>query len=423
MPANEDVQLTFTIDDAEAQRAWEKFAQGPQKAEEALKKLHDQSEHTGHGIGSVLDHTVGKWLTLHAAIHEAIHLIREYHEEMMKMRDEEAGAFQTTDKAMRPLFAALKLAEPGEQQELQDAISRIAIQKTVSIPRAAKSAASLARYGATQEQILGGDLEALLNYEKAASIAGQTPDSDQILKALYRSKRGITPDAIAGLGAQMVAYTGRIAGFGPQTVEDYAKYAGLMGSDPEALGIYAELATQYEPKQIKKKITELYSSRPSGGARRQLAELRDRLHADTGQANPAEEYHKAIEIEDQSIGSKIEQGEALLMYQRAKSGERLTRAQRLERFESLYRNAGASNLDIWIKDKRLWLESWNGEDSENELMGTFIAEQRVMSGKAGSRNPKEIAEIISGQRDITIKLQGHDGRDIPHEPAAGALNH
>jgi hypothetical protein len=432
MPAKDNVVVRMTAEDAGAFEMWRRQAKGPELMGDAIEKVGHKSHSMSEEVGHELDHMAGKWVTVHAAIHEAIHLVKEYYEVLKEQREEEEGATRTIDSGSAKYAQKQRLKTPEAREHAARRIGEAGARAGVSPETAFAGATLLAESGVPDDQASGEALDELLKLQNATG--GNADISKRVLDIIRRSMPGgkVTAKSIHDVGIATRQLTGQ-EGFNDQTIDLFAKVAtdltGKGGYDyGTALSLTTAVSSKYDPREAKSILKRFAAPGMQKGEKEYLDKARGMLGNNSGA-----DYDQAADIQRQTLGSR-EQSEAtkkvLNEYEPGMTSRQLAHDRLKNAMRYYY---GVHPVTEALASTDLMLHEAYGiatGQSEEETLKSFIPKWSPgnrQRGWAPSDN-EHFRKMMLGEEQIPLKVhvttqfQGPDGLDIPHEPAAHGLS-
>lgn len=371
-----------------------------------------------------IDGLIGKYTTLNGILAVSLTAIKQVLETQEKLRGERVDATQVIDTGTRNYRIAQ--GNLSEQAGLQAASRITAIaQQTKSTNQAAFAGATLlAKFGVGREEAEGSALTELLTAQDVAEAQGNYDPSTLskgILEALNRFKQPITGENIRRFSGTAFGLSQKIKGFDAGEIGITADVATMarergLGMD-ETAAMVGVLSEAYGEGGGKKRFKSLFKDGEFTLAERdEVAKLRRRARGVL--SGTAADYETATNI----AGGGMEDSAAQAQSGYEASGFEpgiLDAATVRKRYLTARRNVigGTSAIDETLQGYRFdWLNYFGGPEYAVNNLTSGFGPGPVNAGMG------RIRDQALGRQEITVRLQTTDGRDIPTQSEAEALN-
>lgn len=424
--AKERVDITCDADVARAIEKIVSLAREYNKIGDAAQDVGEKGKKASNEWAQALDGVVGKWFTISKAIDLAVAGVKRFLDEQAKLRAEQVGATRAIDAGLTSYRIAQGNLSDNEGLSAASRILGVA-QQTKALPETAfAGATTLASYKVGRDEAEGSALRELLELRDVVSTQGNMDAgsfSASVLSALDRSKTPITGANIKRFGQTAFGLSQQLKGFDAgemQITGDVATYgrnAG-MGFD-ETMAIVGSLSEAYGEGTAKKKFKSLFGdSKFTPEEKVKVAEMRARAGELLGSGSSA--YSGAQAIADSSMANRSELAETQYQMSGFKPGITDPADIRKNLITSL-RNRGVGSWGQTLAGINFDLMSWITGSPESAIKWSTSAHPEDFGFPADPRQ-KGIREEALGQKEMVIKLQTYDGRDIPAETSAEGLN-
>lgn len=430
MPAKDQITIRMSAEDAGAFEMWRKQAKGPEAMGDAIEKAGKKGKQATNELTAELGNMIGKWASIGAAIETAKKIMEDYFSTKRELEQSEAQASAAADSALRKYFVTARIGDEKQQAASTQRIGNIALRQKTSLPAAGSAANMLTQFGVSRQEAEGGTLEELLQLQTAATATGGDPDeiSRRVLEIIRRSTPGgkVNKGSIGKVGVAMRQLTSSDLGFSDDAFNLYAKHATVLqqgGYDTAtAMALSAAISEKYDPRQARSIIKEIAKPGMQKGEAAFLARAKGAL----GKGGEAD-YRQAIETGRGSVASlqaESETGGTL-----AEMGQKkLTTDQIKKRLIAELRASGASESEI---TKGVY--GFEHPGGFLPITSWYSDEQRAAIGLGGAIDPfnnfsptfvhappgrEQALQRVTGQRPLTVRIKGQDGRDVPHQVEA-----
>jgi hypothetical protein len=304
MPAKDNVVIRMTSEDAGAFEAWRKAAKGPEAMGDAIEKGATKGKHHTDQLTHSVDHLIGKWTSVIAAIELTKKTLENYMETARESESRQSQAALDVDAVMRPYFAKKGISDVGQQQSLTQRVGQIAVQRRAGTAEAGSALDLLAGYKFANQNDEFAAFDELLQLGKAAGAKGADPKEfeTRVLAAITRST-GKDPSAksIRHFGALATGMFGRAKNYDPAVIIDefanVADEARRHGMDPDmAFSMMTAIAEGGDPRQAKPKFREFLKPGMQKGEAEYMARARELMKGSS-------DYAKTVEIASSGPGA------------------------------------------------------------------------------------------------------------------------
>lgn len=436
MAARDNVIIRMSAEDAGAFEEWRKQARGPEMMGEAIEKAAQRGHAGVLDLTKALDHTIGKWLSIHEAIKTAAELLKGYYETKRELEQGEAHAAQTADAAMRAYFTNQRIVGAEAQAQSTERIGNVALRRNASLQQAGAAANLLSQFGVSPADAEGAALDELLQLQSATGSAGGNAEemSRRVLNIIRRSMPGgkITPQNIRSIGTVANSLS-NMEGFNDQTIDVFANVATELtksgGYDyGTALALTTAVTGQYDPKQAKPMLRKFAQPGMQQGEAEMLAKARAMLGAGGGE----KAYAETVQIGETGAMAMVRQSETGGVLGELE-GKFLDREQIEKRLKASLRAAGVGK-DAYTSAinyyENPWGPDWFVSDegrvaSAVEAAFPIDTESASVADAAKMQAARErVTRQALGQEQlppIRIQLHNHEGREIPHSVEASKI--
>ena len=427
--SREKVDISVDADTARAIANLTEVVRAQAKLGDAASEVGEKGKSSAKQWGEELAGVVGKWFSIHKAIETAIDLVKKYVEEQRKQREEQFESTAAVDAGLTSYRIAQGNLSVGAGRTAAENILRIAQENRAGIGGAFGAATLLAKNGVGRDQAEGSALSELLQLQDLAQSQGAVDPgtlSRGVVNALQRYGRPITGENIRKYGTATFGLARQLKGFDEgeigitADVATYARDAGL-GLE-ETAGIVGLLSQAYGEGAGKRRFRSLFKGgEHSLAEKKEIASLRKRA---SGLLRGSDaDYNAAVEI----AGSSMADEEELAKTRYGASGynpgilsddtirKNLISALRTERGGRSLMGDAAAGYEFDIAS--IWLGG--GEAAINNLYNpdAYQSSQTEQRERAG-----RIRDRALGKQEFTVRILGPDGRDIPIQSEAEALN-
>lgn len=182
--AREDVNIKVSANVAEAIRLWKAMEEGPKGMANELEAMSNKGAKSARTLNTELMSVAGNWVSIGAAIAAATKFLSAYVEMQSKLREMEAGATRTADKAGRELANLAPASVPMKQ--IQADLLNLAVRRKVSPERAKDVSGALLGAGFGYEDVMqeGGAGDVTLRTLAATNASGKNVDAKALVDAM-----------------------------------------------------------------------------------------------------------------------------------------------------------------------------------------------------------------------------------------------
>ncbi|MGD9632196.1 MAG: hypothetical protein AB7G28_20645 [Pirellulales bacterium] len=428
--AKEKVDISVDADTARAIANLTEVVRAQAKMGDAAADVGEKGKSGAKKWGEELEHVVGKWFTIHKVIDTAIELVKKFLEEQKKLREEQFGATKAINTGLTSYRIAQGNLSDSAGQEAAANILRVAQENRSSVEGAFGTATMLAKNGVGRQEAEGSALAEMLQLQDLAQAQGTMDPSALsrgIMNALNRYGRPVTGENIRQFGTATFGLSRQLKGFDEgevgitADVATYGRRAGL--SLEETAGVVGLLSEAYGEGTAKRRFKSLFKDNEYTLAeKKEIAGLRSRAKG-LLKGSPGE-YSEAVEIAGGSMADEEELAKTRYGASGYKPGilddatirQNLISALRAERGgPSVFGDAMAGyEFDIAAA-----LSGEGGEGAINNLYNPNAYQSSQTEQRARARR---IRDRALGREEFTIRLQTPDGRDVPIQSEAEALN-
>jgi hypothetical protein len=371
-----------------------------------------------------LEHVVGRWTAITTYIDLAREALVKYLETAKKLREEQVASTKVIDTGLTGYRIAQGNLSGPAGLEAASRISAVAQQSKAGNQAAFSAASLLAQYGVGRQQAEGPALAELLHAQDLAQAQGNIDPNALargILDALQRSRRPITGPNIRALASSAYTLGTKVKGFDAGELGITADVA-TIGRDAglgleQTMAIVGALSEDYGEGSAKKRFRSLFApGKHSVDEQRQVAALRARaLRLLSGSAG---DYATATGIAGGSMADEEAQAQSQYEASGFTPGILDAAAVRNRFLAARRKELGVSAIDQGLQGFRF--------DVLNLIGGPEYAIRNLTDGGFGSA-PSDAANArirarALGQQEFTVRLLGPDGRDVPVQSEANALN-
>jgi hypothetical protein len=428
MAAKDNIIIRMSAEDAGVFEAWQRAKKGPEAMGDAIEKASQKGKKHTLDLGQTLDHMVGKWVSIHAVIELARKGLEEYYKIMKENRDAEENSTRRIDTGIARYSQVQRLGTPHAREHAAQRIGQQAARARVT-PEAGMSAATmLGEFGVGDDQATGEALAELLQVQNATKTTGGDPESfaRRVLEIIKRSGQKVNAKSIHGVGVTARALTGKAAGFDEGIMEEYAAVssAATAGGVDQATGLAIFAALREDISEAKRAKTQFREYMKAG---MQKGEAGYRKRAAAFMAGGGDDLSAAAELQRQTLGARETGAASQKSFNEYEPGI-LSRQQAHDNLFNLSRSAFGKH-PVQEAISSAGLSAWEiagivSGHSEEQSVGAFV--RQIAGSDKAFRQPEYQKmlgqllgrEAIPGQTQVSVRIKGQDGRDVPHQVEA-----
>lgn len=426
--AREKVDISVDADTARAIANLTELVRKQAEIGEAAEKSSKRAAGSTREWGHELSHVVGQWTSMTKAMDLAIEGIKKVLEQAKKIREEQVGATRTIDTGVTAYRIAQGNLSPAAGLDAASRISTIAQENKASNISALSTATLLAQYGVGREQAEGPALDELLKLQdlgQAQGVADPMGLSRSVINLLQRYKRPITGESIRGVGSSFFGLRRQLKGFDEgelQITSDVATLARKAGMGPEeAAGVVGLLSEQFGEGVAKRRFRTLFKDNEySLAEKKEIAALRGR--AAQLRSGSTSDYETAVGIAGSSMTDEESQAQASYEASGFTPGIMDSDTIRKRLLTDIRRQRGgpspfmewAVGMEFSFFNELASPFSTNPSQFAVETIAAIHG--KTPESQAGIRNR------VLGRQETVFRILGPDGRDVPVQSEAEALN-